>query len=429
MIHSVRAPHHVGILVFNTYASAYPFLLRAVPLTVMLLFTLVGCTPESGTQGPSGGDGLSGEQGPPGVQGERGPQGEAGPQGERGPTGEPGPTGAAGPPGAQGPAGEPGQSPVAAASAGFGFGDVRWNGSTSVEVRGYYLTMAEFAFGGTSSRWDGPTLPVPDGRLSVDYRSAHEGYGAPTYDSAWPEVWVALFGVALPATEGVSLRFAPFLRVASSDGVEVSVDPHAGELVPGFFAGGQALLCHEDGDRSGRIVDVADNTAQTLRFEREVLLTEGDYLLLAPRTELGAVPFRYVRSLKFDVLPDGGLEWRNFQFSGDDTYSYTGNPFGDLRNTSYEALDFRDYVSPLASGVIGTLQVFRLSEDGGGASMQVSHDSSNHIVAVVSTDRSTYGAGLTTPFRAPLQRSRQELYVKVNDPNTVGRITITGWTE
>ena len=60
------------------------------------VFQEVGCTYESGEQGPPG---PTGPQGDPGPAGPPGPQGEPGPQGVPGPQGPQGPMGPAGPPG------------------------------------------------------------------------------------------------------------------------------------------------------------------------------------------------------------------------------------------------------------------------------------------------------------------------------------------
>jgi hypothetical protein len=317
-----------------------------------------------------------------------------------------------------------------APSPGFGLADVRWNGSTTVEARGYHLTMAEFAFGGSYSQLRGPTYSVPGGRISAEYMGHHHGYGAPYYDETEPEIWVALFGIGVPERGEVELGFAPFLRVTSVNGSEIEIDTQSGALESEFFNGGQVLLCHESGERSGRIVHVVTNGTGTLTIAEDVHLAPDDWILLAPRREGADVPFRYTRTLKFDVLPDQSMELRNFQFSGRDTYSYVGNPFGDLIESEYEAIDFRHHIAPLAVGVIGTIQAFRLSDDGGAASLTISHDSSNHMVAAVSVSRTgSYGDGLTVPFRAPLHRSRQELFVRVNNAQSVGRLTITGWVE
>lgn len=355
------------------------------------------------------GQGDAGPQGEPGTPGERGAQGEPGPMGERGAVGEAGPRGEQGPPGV--PAGD------------FGLGDIAWNGPTTVRVRGHFVSMNGFAYAGARSE-QGATYPLPAQVNDITYGDAIEGYGAPTHNPIRPEQWVALFAVAEPGADVASFRFAPFLRVQSSSGRDVEVDPSAGGLTPGFYDGASVLLAHENGNRSGRVVVLQSHGTSSLRFAEDVELAEGDHLLIAPSDS-----FRYARSFKLDI-PAGGLtEWRNFQFSGNDTYSYTGNPFGDLRNADFEALDLREHISPLAIGVIGTLQSFRSTDDGAGTVFQIAHDNANHVVASVSADRTgSFGDGATVPFRAPLNRLRQEVFGRVGD-GSLGRLVVTGWVE
>lgn len=352
--------------------------------------------------------------------GEAGVQGERGPAGQNGATGEPGPPGPSGPPGEEGPQGAPGP---AAASGDYALGDIAWNGSTTVRVRGHFVTMSGFYYAGAHSE-RGETYLLPSQVNDVTYEDALDGYEAPTHNDERPSQWVALFSVALAGDERASFRFVPYLRVVSADGRSVTVDVAAGSMMPGRFDGAKVLLCHEGGLRSGRVVSLESNEASELVFAEEVELADGDYVLIAPADE-----FRYGRTFKLDVPLDAPMEWRNFQFSGRDTYSYTGNPFGDRTSEAYESLDLRFYISPLATGVIGTIQAFRLAEDGAGASFQVAHDASNHVVASVSSDRTSgYGDGAIVPFRAPVNRQRQELSVRTG-AGSVGRVVITGWSE
>ncbi|MFK8001871.1 MAG: hypothetical protein AB8H86_19910 [Polyangiales bacterium] len=350
--------------------------------------------------------------------GDAGLQGQPGPAGENGAVGMPGP---AGPPGEEGPQGAPG--PAGDSGADYGLGDISWNGSTTVRVRGHFVTMSGFYYAGAYSQRGG-TYSLPSQVNDVSYEAALDGYALPTHNVERPAEWVALFSVAAPDEERASFRFVPYLRVVSADGRGATVDAAAGTMTPGRFDGAKVLLCHEGGLRSGRVVTLESNDASGLVFAEDVELAEGDYVLIAPADE-----FRYGRTFKLDVPFNAPMEWRNFQFSGHDTYSYTGNPFGDRTSEDYESLDLRFYISPLATGVIGTIQAFRLAEDGAGASFQVAHDASNHVVASVSSDRtSAYGDGVIVPFRAPVNRQRQELSVRTG-AGSVGRVVITGWSE
>lgn len=350
--------------------------------------------------------------------------GEAGPQGEPGTTGRTGPRGDPGSAGAPGEDGRPGAPGTAAELAGdYALGDISWNGATTVRVRGHFVSMSGFYYAGAYSE-RGRTYPLPGQVSDVTYEAALDGYALPTHNASRPSEWVALFSIVLPGEESASFRFVPYLRVVSADGRNAQVDAATGIMTAGRFDESKVLLCHESGIRSGRIVTLESNDASGLVFAEDVELAEGDYLLIAPADE-----FRYGRTFKLDVPLGAPMEWRNFQFSGRDTYSYTGNPFGDRTSQDYEQLDLRFYISPLATGVIGTLQAFRLAEDGAGASFQVAHDSSDHVVASVSSDRTSgYGDGAIVPFRAPVNRQRQELSVRTS-PASAGRVVITGWSE
>ena len=339
--------------------------------------------------------------------------GDAGPQGEPGATGR---AGAAGLAGQVGPPGADGES-----SADFALGDISWIAGTTVRVRGHFVTMSGFYYAGAYSA-RGATYALPSQVNDVTYEASLDGYGLPVHNAERPSQWVALFSVS--DGESAAFRFVPYLRVLSVDGRSVEVDATTGAMSAGRYNGAKVLLCHENGDRSGRIVTLESHGASSLAFAEEVSLAEGDYVLIAPADE-----FRYGRTFKLDVPLDAPMEWRNFQFSGPDTYSYTGNPFGDRTSQVFESLDLRFHISPLATGVIGTIQAFRLSEDGGGASFTVAHDGSNHAVASLSADRtSAYGDGATSPFRAPVNRLRQELWVRTS-PASAGRVVITGWSE
>lgn len=329
--------------------------------------------------------------------------------------------GPVGPRGTEGPEGTPG--PVGESAGDYALGDIAWNGGTTVQVRGHFVTMAGFYYAGAYSE-RGATYPLPSQVSDVNYQASLDGYGPPTHNPERPSQWVALFNVVADDDEVASFRFVPYLRVLSADGRNVEVDPTTGVLNAGRYDGAKVLLCHENGIRSGRVVTLESHDVSSLVFAEDVTLGDGDYLLIAPAEE-----FRYGRTFKLDVPESAPMEWRNFQFSGRDTYSYTGNPFGDRTSEEFESLDLRFRISPLATGVIGTIQAFRLSDDGAGASFSIAHDSSNHVVASISSDRTSgYGDGAIAPFRAPVNRLRQELSVRTG-PGSVGRVVITGWSE
>lgn len=356
-----------------------------------------------------------GAQGEPGERGEQGPQGPPGTMGAAGPVGAPGPPGPAGPPGS--------------ATGDFDVGNIAWHSPTSLRIQGHWVSMNGFYFAGAHSH-RGETFQISGGEAIVDYTESVEGFGAPAPNGD-REFWVALFAIGGPDNQA-AFRFVPYLQVVNGEGDSVEVSSIPGEMDPGAFSGLEALLCHENALRSGRMVRVADNTSSSLRFDSSTSLTAGDWILLAPQTNDPERQFRYLRTFKFDFGAGDILEWRNFQFVNSDTYSTTGRAGGDLVDDGagvFRPLDLRGLISPLATSVIGTLQVYRNAADGAGAALSIAHDSSRHVIATVSADRSSaFGDGITTPFRAPVNRLRQQLYYQVT-AGAVGRVVVTGWTE
>lgn len=262
----------------------------------------------------------------------------------------------------------------------------------------------------------------------LDDADAHPGFGAPGIDAGSPEMWIAVFAARRAGESTATVNFVPYLLVTAynSNTKTATFDALAGTMTTGAeWTGTDILACHEGGLFSWRTSTIASNTATTVTLSSSLSLAAGDYLLPAP--PLGA-EYKYLCSLKLDYAP-GANEWRNFCFSGRDTNSTTGNPFGNITSTSDIELDMSGYVSPLATGWIAAIQAYRSSTTDG-SQLYISHDQGSlHTIAQVGLDRTAVAnAGVTSPARGAFGAS-QSIYARVNHADTVGRVNILGWSE
>lgn len=125
-------------------------------------------------------------------------------------------------------------------------------------------------------------------------------------------------------------------------------------------------------------------------------------------------------------------EWRNWTNDMHGTmHSYHGNPFRDITESAeWVALDFAPYVSPLATGIVGSIQAFSMPGVGASSSayIYVGRDAGNHVLAQAGLDRAgTPGMGMTSMFSAAFGIEKR-LWCKVT-PATIGRVTLLGWKE
>lgn len=302
---------------------------------------------------------------------------------------------------------------------------LRWAGIRTVRVLGSNVTLNGFRVAGAALDYSGPNLQFD--AETYTYDDGLNGIGMPTMDATYLKTWVAAF--AVESAGQATLAWQPFLRVESWIGGVATYDVREGAMTPSAFVGTPCLICHENGEVSWRVVTITANTANTVTLSDPTLtLTAGDYILPAPA---GHSVYRYLGSLLLDWSDGvaGDCEWRNFATSGRQLNSYTGNPFGDLTSLTYQELDFRGYISPLATGVLGNVQVFRLATDGNGCYAYFGHDSADHVIASVGRDRtSAWGDGLSAPMSCVFSQG-QKLWAKVDDAASVGRLTIYGWIE
>eukprot|EP01006_Ploeotia_vitrea_P022412 TRINITY_DN54830_c0_g1_i1.p1 TRINITY_DN54830_c0_g1~~TRINITY_DN54830_c0_g1_i1.p1 ORF type:complete len:443 (+),score=42.05 TRINITY_DN54830_c0_g1_i1:200-1330(+) len=330
-------------------------------------------------------------------------------------------------------------------------------GSTtnSIKVFGYHLMLDGFRFMGCATSPDGPQMGIPHG-IEVAYDQALVGFSMPCPTEApdQKQFWVACQAIE-PGEASAStaqITFIPFMRVIEYDPTTrtVSCYSNVGKIVNGFFDGGMVMLCQEGGRWSGRIAQVMASSYNATKNTNELVLSSdaalqaGDYLELS----VPGRSFRHLRSLKADAsaIPTGAqsnpgpvrFDWRSFVTEGADVFSHVGplptEGAGGINSTAFTPLDFRHFVSPLATGVIGNILVANNTNPANGkaVTLTLSVDGVSNSVASISNERAwCQGDGVQATFRAPFHSDAQFLYGKVDaeSPEYTAKIVITGWTE
>lgn len=299
---------------------------------------------------------------------------------------------------------------------------IQYEASRSIKVFGHYATLNGFRYAGAYTKSTGPTRPFTSAVSVYDYDTYKRGVGMPAI-SGGAEIWIAVFAVAPTTGTTASIAFVPFLRATAYSAGTVTFNTSVGTLVSNYFTGADVLICKSAAQWSGKVTTATGNSGTTLTLaDSSITITTNDYVLPAPGP---GVDYKYLRSLKLEAV---NPEWRNFYFAGDRVYSYTGNPFGNITSTSAVALDFSHYVSPLAVGVLGSVQTYITDASGSSAYTYIMPDAV-HTTAQIGVDRtSASGDGISAMFEAPFFRD-QQLWVKVLAGNVVGRVVILGWIE
>lgn len=324
---------------------------------------------------------------------------------------------------------------------------IAWHNPTSVRVYADRVLLTGFRYQGRDYKSVGLDKPFPAasaGYNTYDYQTAREGYNAVALVSPGDEWWVAIFAVAKRTDANASLLFVPYMKVSSwSSGTNTATINVMSGRISGDFTGSDILICSENGLFSGKSMRVVSNTDTTITINpgsQALSLAANDYLLIAPGVVGSNYEYKYLRTVKFDYdVPAPGYSLRNFVYCGDKVFSYHGalpNLAGTPVYPTFTEIVFSSFgsnstgvVGPLASGVLGTIQAFS-STSGDTSYLFLSHDSSNHIISEVGSDRtSAANDGTTAPFFAPFNREKQSLWGCVSTANTTGKITVMGWFE
>lgn len=330
---------------------------------------------------------------------------------------------------------EAGQPRLRIRTGGFVLNGFRWRGS-HLSLSGLY----------------GPYFN-PTGEVQLS-NGNYPGYYLPSGAATSVEVnqfWVGVF--ACDRGQGIEVVFQPYLRVTSVDGASGLIySTHSGAPVSvNALAGRDVLVCGEGGFLSGRKTAVIGNGAAGSDSTGRIEVAErgsvqaGDYLLTAPSlaTPQGNCTYKYICTLKVDRTAQG-LNWRNFAMVKPTTHSRTYTYFDWPNNTvprsfpSNQApakVDFREHLPPLATGVslnalVRRSEFFPLSVASEDVTLELSHDSSGHSIAMFGMLNAVSGGGIRT--NAMLAFSKQQaLWVTVSGPTNIfdAQIVIQGWLE
>lgn len=326
-----------------------------------------------------------------------------------------------------------------------GLAQIVYENDTTVKVYLNSVVLSGFRYFGRPLKPWGLLKPVAftgETYTSVPLSSI-EGATVPQFTTPGQLSWTALFAVARPLDAYARFLFMPYLPVTAWNGTtKTATFDTVGGSLSGDLSGRECLIATEGGSYSGKVVRIVSNTASTIELSPvtpngdtyTLSLASGDYLLPSPGVATSNLLYGYLRSFALDyVAAVPTYNWRNFSFSGPDCASYYGQVGVDITATSWgsaNVINFRTLISPLATGVFGTLQAFDASATGGGAYVYIGHDNGNHVVASFGVDRvGSLGDGGTSPFRAPLFRNGYQLYGTVNASTVKGRLVLTGWTE
>jgi hypothetical protein len=313
-----------------------------------------------------------------------------------------------------------------------------WAGLREIQVYGHHAVLNGFRFGGHYSKAGGPSKPFDKPNGVYSYDDNHPGFSMPNLHNRDTAMWVAVFASSRPGTPTAGVSFMPFLRVVSHDkdtGL-MKFNSSVGEMEADFFVGAEALVIQEGGFFSNKVVKITANTADSVTLPAGLSLAADDYVLPAPGPEMD---YKYLCSLKLDHSPGAtrppynskyALEWRNFAFRDNMTYSATGRPHPDIRNPAAPVqIDFRHHVSPLATGVIVVGQAISEAASDSGAYLALSHDSSRHEVAHFGVGRAPVN-GMCTLSNGIVGFGRvQSLWATISRKGVIGRVIICGWVE
>lgn len=279
---------------------------------------------------------------------------------------------------------------------------LRYGSATSVLFSVKTMPMGEFRFGGGYTGGLSRVLPLASGAATV----LAAGLGAES--SRAVENWYAAFAVANAGDKMAIIKTMPFLRVGSVAGSVITLNK-AGERIhtvqarsyawvsPNNLAGCKCLIVAQNGVFSGRIATIVENTAATITLDTVGSLAFGDFILPAPP---GYSEFGYMGTFYFDTeevrnIYDTGVEVRSYGVQ------YAPATNGALTNL---ALDFGGYISPLASGVVLSLNTTLGTGSTGDMAEYFSPDSGGHTVAntyfykQLSTSMPSVHDGLVIPF-------------------------------
>ncbi len=284
---------------------------------------------------------------------------------------------------------------------------IQYKDSTTVYIReAGLIQMGGFRFQGRYTKQFAPSYPGPQ-QLNIASSLGAES-------SASQDNWYGVFAVSNNGDTNFVLKLMPFTRVGSVAGSIVTFT-EGGEAVHSAVAKSYAwtttnnlintecLVISETvdgrpGNFSGRVTTISANTPTTMTLASIGGVAALDFLLPAPP---GYANFCYLGSFMYDAS-GGGVEIRNIADSGSLVKGkMVNNQDPDWTTSgsipSYINLDFRGYVSPLATAVCLVDKVTLLTATAGFYSAFFATDSSDHYVHTHTIDKE-YTTGATTHY-------------------------------
>lgn len=309
-----------------------------------------------------------------------------------------------------------------------------WIGQSSIKINARQLHLDGFKIGGSyidkTAVVSNLQTPFPE----VTYNSTNTpGFDVVGNQSTPPKShWVAVFAVDNDG-DGPNLttiKYVPFTKVTSiydggsytgiyydSTGISGGVGS-----TPHTYVYGREILVITEGKKFSNEIYTINGAWTDARIAintqiNNLDLIPGDFLLMAPCSKYYEpnCRFKYLHSLIADGDGSNSIQWRNFTITGNHHYGYIGAPFAPITNTTASTsniLDFHDWVSPLATGVIGNIEVT------GNGHVSFDHDNSNHVIA------SSSGS---SNVQLPFNREKQILYPFISGGSA--KFVIRGWIE
>lgn len=273
-----------------------------------------------------------------------------------------------------------------ATTVGLRRGRVNYNTPTSLRVDGLpdQIPMGGFRFMGNYLRALGRLVPTGLGLAShkvVSISTDLSGLTAPELNC-----WYGVFFCANPGDATGSFKLAPYFRALSRSGDAVTlarggenqnVTPAAEIFVHpnNVWAGVECLVINQGGVWSGRRTTITANTDQTITLADATGIGPLDFILPAP---VGFADYHYLGSGYYETPG----EWRNIADSGTSVAARMINA-AEVQSAGAAAnvkIRFGGNISPLATGVTGSMNESLSTASTGSVAELLSHDSSNHDV-------------------------------------------------
>jgi hypothetical protein len=254
--------------------------------------------------------------------------------------------------------------------------------------------MGGFRFAGSYKKGRAPLVSSGvNGSVIVGYPTA---LGAES--SVLNDNWYGIFACSNAGSAAVTYKLMPFLRARSVAGSTVTLNfagGGAGAFTPTFatysfttnnLAGVDCLVISEGGANrfSGRVTAITANTTTSVTLSSIGTVGAFDFLLPAPP---GFTEYCYLGSFYADSagnvlnIADSSTLVDSLGYStADPNYSSSGS----LANAQ---IRFGGYISPLAMGVKLRISENISTTSVGDFGLNISHDSSNHTIAQLYTNK------------------------------------------